>query len=373
LLALLAIVAAHPITHPEIEVSNVLTQSADFAFRQSLNSYRPEGVCDPSDSCSFLCFDRRTAVCMDQSDIPVEALDGGGRVCRGSRRGVATADRENINCCPRAHGNYIPTDNPPLVSNPTIAPDGQRDPTGEEAFAASVPISLTSEVASTFTEDERVMGTIYNTYGNWITTTAETMGIPRAALAAVVKLESRGSGFSSRNGDRVTIRFENHVFWSRWGKCHSTQYDMHFDFDSNHKTRHKINGITSEEGWIPFPHTSQAQDWEVFNFARHLNEDAAIMSTSFGAGQVMGFNYEKVGYNTPVEFFTAVSTSLEAHLRAMAEYIRNTEACFDAVQTVPIDFIAFGVGYNGKTSYGVSMQKFHDAFLSLLTKAGISQ
>jgi peptidoglycan/xylan/chitin deacetylase (PgdA/CDA1 family) len=63
---------------------------------------------------------------------------------------------------------------------------------------------------------EYAMAEIYNTYGKYLYEKALQLGISPATAAAVLYVESRGSGFGTDG--RLTIRFEACTFYELWGK-----------------------------------------------------------------------------------------------------------------------------------------------------------
>lgn len=109
---------------------------------------------------------------------------------------------------------------------------------------------------------------------------ADVIGCEVAVIKAIVAVESSGAGFDAEG--RLLVRFEGH--WFR--KYTTRRYD------------------------VSHPHLSyefgDADRWghgrTVFNEAVGLNEKAALLSTSYGLFQIMGFNYEACGFRTVGEF-----------------------------------------------------------------------
>jgi hypothetical protein len=301
--------------------------------------------------------------------------------CEGSRKGKTPEQKENIICCPRSHGNLVTPDTTCVVAETaTIAPDGTRDTSLESDMAAPTQIVISKEDKKNkkYVKEEPSMIKIWNKFGAFLKTTATSLGCNLADLAAVLRAESGGAGFTEANSNRMTIRFENHVFWKYWGKCHAKQFDEHWNFrDPPGKGRydHKVKGIMDGDDWFSC-HVTPAQDseWKVFNYARHLDEKAAIYATSFGAGQVLGSNYKKLGFEDPVDMFKAFSTSLKAQLDGFISYVKNTPKCINSLKATPVDFVKFASAYNGGDgkSYGKAIKKYRDAFISAMEKAGVT-
>ena len=107
-----------------------------------------------------------------------------------------------------------------------------------------------------------------------------------AALKAVRKVETGGKGGFLPSG-RPTILFEGHIFWQQL------------------RTRGiDPQGVTSGNEDILYPKWTKAlykggeAEYERLLRARHINEDAANASASWGMFQIMGFNHAACGEPT---------------------------------------------------------------------------
>lgn len=134
------------------------------------------------------------------------------------------------------------------------------------------------------------------------------------AVNAVYTVESSGSGFDPNTG-LIKIQFEPH-----W-------------FEKYTKTK-IMNGV---EG--------QPKEWAAFEEAAKSDLHSAIMSTSWGLGQVMGFNHKSAGYITPEAMVDAFKESEYNQLKGMLEFIKNTPSMFAALQAK--DWAIFAKFYNG--------------------------
>lgn len=189
---------------------------------------------------------------------------------------------------------------------------------------------------------DRQMAIIYNAKGKYIHEQAQALGISTAAAAAVLKVESRGVGFGSDG--RMIIRFENHVFHDRWGKSNRATFNQHFQYSSDERWKgHKFRR-GENDAWVSC-HQSQAQEWEILEFARGLSNDPALQSISMGAAQIMGFNYEKEGYGSVQEMFDHMSGAIKPQLVGMFTFIQNTPLCINGLKEG--DYVKFARGYNG--------------------------
>ena len=219
-------------------------------------------------------------------------------------------------------------------SNMPLPSNGSRAP----SLTASDRISLEELSRITLT-----MADIYNKYGKYLKEKSQELGISTASAAAVLKVESQGSGFGS-NG-RMIIRFENHVFYDGWGKNYKTEFNDHFRFNTDRRWEgHRFRKSTDEE-FADF-HGNQNKEWEVFEFARGMDESAAIKSISMGAAQIMGFNFSMLGYDSPQEMLYDMSNSIQAQLDGMFKFISRRNECITGLQMN--DYIRFAKCYNGK-------------------------
>ncbi len=211
---------------------------------------------------------------------------------------------------------------------------------------------------------QRAMALIYNSKGKYLQERADAMGVPVEGLAAVLHVESSGTGF--KPDGRMIIRFENHIFFSQWGSSNKAVFDKHFKFDPDkkwegHQWRRDENGA-----WEPC-HASQAQEWNTLDFARSLADEGAIKSASYGVGQTMGFNFEKLGYKSAKEMFDSMNGALKPQIDGMFSFIQGTKNCYEGLKAR--DYVKFASGYNGTgkaEEYGAAVHSAADAFVAAL-------
>jgi len=200
------------------------------------------------------------------------------------------------------------------------------------------------------------MAGIYNARGKYLKEQAAKMGVSAADLAAVLLVESRGRGFDEEGN--VITRFENHVFFKRWGEKNKKVFDQHFTFDP--ETRHK--GHTFRKGttgaFATF-HNNNAKELEVLAFARTLDDTVALESASYGAAQVMGFNFAKLGYSNVQAMVTDFATGIRPQLDGMISFIKSTKLCMDGLKAK--DYVKFARGYNGKGKEAEYSEKIKNA------------
>jgi hypothetical protein len=150
------------------------------------------------------------------------------------------------------------------------------------------------------------------------------LGVTPAAIWSVIAVETSGCGFLPDR--RPKILFEHHIFHRQTGG--------HFDAVAPDLSNPNSGG---------YGH-SGAPQYDRLNRAIALDERAALLSTSWGLGQVMGFNAAAAGFADPRSMVTAMVQSEDSHLRAMANFIRHS-GIDDALRNGAWD--DFAAAYNG--------------------------
>jgi len=133
---------------------------------------------------------------------------------------------------------------------------------------------------------------------------AEQFDVSLPMLQAFLEVESAGSGFfTDWNGQsRVKIQFEPHWF--------------------RHYTGKRIpNGVEA-----------QYKEWEAFNEAAVVSLEAAMLSTSWGMGQVMGFNYKLAGFASVHAMVDAFKKSEYEQVKGMLNFCKNRRGLMEAIR-----------------------------------------
>lgn len=117
----------------------------------------------------------------------------------------------------------------------------------------------------------------------------ERLGIEPAAIRAFADVESASSGFLEDG--RPRILFEGHIFWKQLQArgIDPSQYV-------------KGNEDILYQSWTKKYYKNGTGEWSRLERARLINADGANASASWGAFQVMGFNYALCGYPSIEEF-----------------------------------------------------------------------
>lgn len=217
--------------------------------------------------------------------------------------------------------------------------------------------------AAGLTGTKAVMAALYNARGKYLHEQAKALGVSPAALAAVLKVESGGRAFGPDG--RVIVRFENHVFRRQWGDANQMRFDQHFKFSADKAWTEHYWRKAPTDPWVKC-HTSQAGEWEVFEFAKTLSEPAALASASYGVGQIMGFNHKAVGHPTAAKMVGAFGEGIKPQLDAMVAFIKGNATCMKGLRAK--DYTTFARGYNGggqAAAYGQRIQDAADAYTAV--------
>lgn len=222
----------------------------------------------------------------------------------------------------------------------------------EPARKISVPSSPRSK---------RLSAETYNKFGGLTEVISRQLKIDAAAAIAVLAVESAGKAYGPDG--RVLIRFENHLFYRFWGKSNLDVFNDHFKFDRRKYWTNHFFRKNKRSNWESF-HGNQSKEWEVFEFARKLNANAALISTSYGAPQILGTNYKKIGYASPETLLDNFSKDVKFQVFALFDFF--SPQMIKHIQNK--DFTSFARYYNGAgqaVRYGKYIKEFYNAFKSL--------
>ena len=165
---------------------------------------------------------------------------------------------------------------------------------------------------------------------------AKGLGVEPATLKTVIDVEARSSGFDDEG--RPTILFERHKMWKYLGEANY--------FTKRDQLSALFPDICHQS---PGDYNARPQ-YEKLAIAESLHWEAAHMSASFGLGQIMGFNWESLGYPSLKAFINAMYESEAKQLDAMCRYIK-VNYLVDELQRH--DWAGFAKGYNG-SNYAIN-------------------
>ena len=214
-------------------------------------------------------------------------------------------------------------------------------------ISLALPRSQHISLASRINVEKRVART-WNRYSYLLMRLADILEIAPGVAAAVLAGETDQRGFTSDG--RMIIRFENQVFFDKWGNQHPEMFQQHFRFDPS-RPWEKHQWRPSADGAWRDCHGTQRDEWEVFEFACTLDETAAKLSIGMGRPKMMGFN--------------AFSSGERYHLLGFFDLISGPSASsrrLKALQDQDFDaFAALHYGSRQAARYGSTLRSLFEA------------
>lgn len=161
-------------------------------------------------------------------------------------------------------------------------------------------------------------------------------------IKAIVAVEASGSGFSSDG--KIKIQFEPHVFAQELVKlkiAHTINISYANLPGGKQLRQYTIvcNGITITNGV-----EAQGAEYKAYESAKAINTEAAMIATSFGLGQIMGFNYKKAGFVNVAGMIEGFNAGEIVQLRGMLNFIKASGLIATLQQK---NWAAFACKYNG--------------------------
>jgi len=166
---------------------------------------------------------------------------------------------------------------------------------------------------------------------------ATALRCSRAAVEAVIAVEASGSGFL--DDGRPKILFEAH----------------HFDRLTGGRFRADHPDLSAPTWSAARAHyVGGAGEWDRLVRAMGLDAIAGMAAASWGAFQIMGFNYDLCGFGSVERFVEAHKRSARDHLDAFVQYVvaRGLDT-----HLAGLDWTAFARGYNGP---GYAEHRYHE-------------
>ena len=159
---------------------------------------------------------------------------------------------------------------------------------------------------------------------------ADVLGVPIACVRAVNEVESRGSGFLPDG--RPVILFERHVFW----RCLEQR-----GIDPAPLALRNPNIVSQAYGG----YRGGSAEYVRLASAEQIDAGAAYESTSWGAFQVMGHHWQRLGYASIDDFVSRMETSEGEHLDAFVRFVAADVGLLSALKARK--WAAFAKAYNG--------------------------
>lgn len=159
---------------------------------------------------------------------------------------------------------------------------------------------------------------------------ARTLGVPLACVRAVNEVESRGSGFLPDG--RPVILFERHVLWRRL---------LERGIDPSPLAIRYPNVVSRNHGG----YKGGSAEYVRLASAELIDAAAAYESASWGAFQVMGQHWERLGYSSIDDFVARMEASESEQLDAFVRFVAADAGLLAALKARK--WTAFAKGYNG--------------------------
>ncbi|GAB1452090.1 N-acetylmuramidase family protein [Draconibacterium sp.] len=192
---------------------------------------------------------------------------------------------------------------------------------------------------------------------------ADRYNLELAAVKAVNQIESSGKGFLAFGKPRIL--FEGHVFWNELKK-------------RNLQPNSFLNSLTQDvlyEKWTKKYYRGGEGEYERMERAAGISasplaKEAAYCSASWGAFQIMGYNFKNLGYNSIDNWVSAMNEHEREHLAAFGKFIAmksiSGKKLVDWLKEK--NWAKFAEGYNGsgykKNKYDEKLKAAYNKYLS---------
>ncbi|MBJ9623042.1 MULTISPECIES: N-acetylmuramidase domain-containing protein [Burkholderia cepacia complex] len=178
---------------------------------------------------------------------------------------------------------------------------------------------------------------------------AETLGAPVACVRAVNEVESTGMGFLADG--RPKILFERHIFWKRLEARGIDPAPI----------AAKYPNICSQ---APGGYQGGAAEYTRLAAAELIDAGAAYESASWGAFQVMGYHWQRLGYSSVDDFVARMENGEGDQLDAFVRYVAADPALVAALKGRK--WPTFARGYNGpnyaRNLYDVKLSRAYERY-----------
>lgn len=174
---------------------------------------------------------------------------------------------------------------------------------------------------------------------NDISQIANQIGLDYATLMAFISVESGGAGFNTDG--KIIIQFE-----PTWFSKYLTQFKIAHSFNRTTDS-HGNRQYTIQVGDKKIQNGVQGQtsEWIAFNTAFAIHPKAAMLSTSIGLMQIMGFNYASAGFSSVDAMWDSFKKGEYQQVLGGAMFIKNNVALYNALKNKDWAHVAFY--YNG--------------------------
>ncbi|MGY2295020.1 N-acetylmuramidase domain-containing protein [Pseudomonas yamanorum] len=242
----------------------------------------------------------------------------------------------------------------------SLVPDGDYGDATEAAVRAyQVKVGLVADgVAGNKTQTSLTGGDCAQLLrNNDLVLAAERLGVPLASIYAVNEVESKGKGFLD-NGKPV-ILFERHIMYRQLATARNA------GDDPAELKRHADQLATANPALVnpkPGGYIGGTAEHQRLAMARLIDDTAALESASWGAFQIMGFHWKRLGYASVQDFVEAMSAGESQQFDAFTRFIETDPALHKALKARK--WAEFAKLYNGpdylRNLYDTKLQRAYE-------------
>ena len=192
---------------------------------------------------------------------------------------------------------------------------------------------------------------------------AEIVGCEPALIAAILEIEAPQGGFDPMG--RVVIMTEPAHVWKRLTPAERSAVKGEGVDLGKWVKKWRGRSITKKGYYgtlVGYQHDAERagdQRWDILEAIAAVDHEAALLGTSWGLGQIMGFNYERAGYQSVGAMVQAFGESEDNQVIAVGRFLASSglgQAFTDR------DFQAIAAHYNGPGNVPVYSAKLEDAY-----------
>jgi len=186
---------------------------------------------------------------------------------------------------------------------------------------------------------------------------AQVLDVPLASVYAVNEVESKGKGFLS-NGKPV-ILFERHIMYRLLAT-------PRHDGDNPDELKRHADQLAAANPAIVNPkpggYAGGTAEHQRLSHARLIDDTAALESASWGAFQIMGFHWQRLGYVSVQAFVEDMGAGESQQLAAFVRFIQTDPVLHKALKGRK--WAEFAKLYNGpdyqRNLYDIKLQRAYE-------------
>ncbi|WP_028696122.1 N-acetylmuramidase domain-containing protein [Pseudomonas cremoricolorata] len=198
---------------------------------------------------------------------------------------------------------------------------------------------------------------------------AERLDVPAASVQALNEVESKGQGFLA-NG-KPTILYERHIMYRRLQAAAANEQDPD-------ASRQRAEQLAREQPALVNPkpggYAGGTAEHQRLAHARLIDDTCALEATSWGAFQIMGFHWQRLGYVSVQAFVAAMHASESQQFEAFVRFIETDAALHKALKARQWAKVA--ALYNGpdyqRNLYDIKLQRAYQRHADCAHEAGVA-